>query len=251
MFFFFKKKKIVVDCFTADATVYNLWFPEPAVNYFPDWWKTLDPYTEIVTKVGLQKIGTIKKCNGFIDLYKTGFILPLWSELVIKTDNLGQIFHEFSDPTHTAETHPQTQYNTREFDKYIHLKLLSPWLFKEKTGVQFSWTEPIWNNISKLTEKHILPANVNYKYQHGTNVNILFPRRDKQIRLNAGDPLVHILPLTEHEIEIKTHLVTGEELHKLGWTSQPSSFTNKYRVNKKRIDELEKRKGKCPFGFGK
>ena len=37
----FKKSKIVVDCFTYNTTVKELFPIARAINFFPDWWKQM------------------------------------------------------------------------------------------------------------------------------------------------------------------------------------------------------------------
>jgi hypothetical protein len=57
---------------------------------------------------------------------------------------------------------------------------------------------------------------------------------------------VHLIPLSDKNIKIKTHVVTSAELSKLN--SRPRVFTNYYNKRKKILQSNHK---KCPFGFGK
>ena len=88
MFFFFKRKKIVVDCFTDNYSINELFPIQTANNFYPDWWKNLPKTYDAMNKWGLRvSQSTMKKCPAIIDLYKTGFIMPLWSDLQILSDD--------------------------------------------------------------------------------------------------------------------------------------------------------------------
>jgi hypothetical protein len=58
-----------------------------------------------------------------------------------------------------------------------------------------------------------LPAVVNFKDQHATNLNYFFEyQKDESfIKIEPLTPLVMLHPLTEREIEIKNHLVSKHE----------------------------------------
>ena len=72
MFHFFKKNKVVVDCFTNIPAVYDNCKINYGAHYFPDWWKETPKY--------IDNNNTIKSCRGFIDYYKTGLVIPSWFE---------------------------------------------------------------------------------------------------------------------------------------------------------------------------
>ena len=39
MFFWFKKPKVILECFTTEEIVYEHAKIDSAVKFFPDWWK--------------------------------------------------------------------------------------------------------------------------------------------------------------------------------------------------------------------
>lgn len=249
--FLFKKKKIVVDCFTCVPEVYNLFPIKKAIKYTPEWWKRL-PSED--TDVDGTTMRTMKKCAGFIDLYKSGFIMEMWSEMsmdISETEN-GPIWkslypsYAFDVP---VEHHPlQSGYT---FSDKLHMKLTSPWLFSEKTGVNFAFIEPSWNIPDFWHYTKIVPAVVNYKYQHGTHVNMFFSRGDYKFIFAPGMPLVHFVPLTDKDVEVKNHLVSYDEFNKIRNKSLRLFFKGHYENYLKLLKKKENNKKKCPFGFGK
>ena len=59
MLFFFKNKKITVDCFTSDASVYKLFKIRKAINFFPEEIKKfvlLQDATSAVNLPGLEHL---------------------------------------------------------------------------------------------------------------------------------------------------------------------------------------------------
>jgi hypothetical protein len=63
-------------------------------------------------------------------------------------------------------------------------------------------------------------------------------------QIKAGQPLAHLIPLTEKKVSLKHHLITREE------------FDSKFRNNNVYLHSTKESKrlkslNKCPFGFGK
>jgi len=215
-------------------------FPiQKSQHFFPEWWKALPKTYESKNNWGLKKpSATMKSCEGFLNIYKNGLILPLWSDLIVETtkDSWKYEFSASSD----AVSHDPQQFGP-EFNSFIHLKLISPWLIRENSGIKFIWMEPTWNHISTLGNYFTLPGIIDYKYQIGTNINLLFQQKDNKILITAGQPMAHLIPITEKEIEVRTHHVTEQEYMKLDVSAYESSFIKKYAKNKKILQ------GKCPF----
>ena len=84
MIFFFKKKKKVIDCFTSNQMVYEQFPIAKANEYIPDWYKKLNAtYSTNVPNTLREKAATVKRCPGISNLFNEGFILPLWSDLIL------------------------------------------------------------------------------------------------------------------------------------------------------------------------
>lgn len=244
MIFFFRKKKVVIDAFTHMRTAYEYFPIDYAIKFVPEWWKSLPKEYTKTTNLGLNlDISTLKRCNGFLDLYARGFVLPMWSDLVMNTQETGGYQFQWAN-SNSADitTHSAQQYGMSVDEKFIHLKILSPWMVQEKTGVKFIWTSPTWSRLfdDNLT---ILPGVVDYKYQHGTNINLFIEKKNSTYKLMAGEAMSHVVPLSDHKIEIKTHLIGKDEFFK---KDEVFAFANKYKRVKQITDGKEK---KCPFGF--
>jgi hypothetical protein len=248
MIFFFKPKKIHLDCFTNRNDVYSYFPIVESSKAFPDWWKKL-PKSSL-------KENTMKNCAGFTDYYANSISLRLWSDLLITliNDKDNGIYYEwkFSDKISTIVTHTKKQYgNFLDETNQQHLKIGSPWQFSCKEDLQFMAIGNPWNEglINRIT---ILNGSLNFKYQNTTNINIVsnYPKPDEssEILLESGINLYNFFPLSERPIEIHNHLVSNEEYNKLEQKNIAISFVNKYVKTKKIIEQDEI---KCPFGFKK
>jgi hypothetical protein len=250
--FLFRNKKIVVDAFTNYAEVHQHFSIQRSTNHYPDWWKALPKTYETKTFHNVNiELPTTKTCVGIINYFKNSFTMPLWSDVVLQTEEDGSYVYEFSARNSLGiETHPKSQYG-HEFDNYIHMKFLAPWVLTEKTGVNFLAAAPTWNLSQHLNDIHILPGIIDFKYQYAMHVNMFLPKKQNRIFLESEMPFLNLIPLTEKEVEFRTHLISNEEfVRKQNITGATTSFIRKYFKNKKRM-ETQNRSG-CPFtGFMK
>ena len=248
--FWFKRKKLVLDAFTTVTAAYNFYPVTRMKNVYPDWWKKMPATVSQTNSVGLKfPTATIKKCDGFLSLYATGFNIPLWTDVIIETDLDGSYKYQMAlgmDPSPVSE-HGREQMGP-EFDELIHMKLHNPWTFSEKTGVEFYFAPAWWNQIKLLPNMFVPPAIINFKYQVGAEINLFFPRINNRMELDAGQPMVQLIPLTEHDIDIRCHLISKDEMNTQNSLHANTTFHNAYKLKKIALQVKEK---KCPFGFGK
>jgi hypothetical protein len=249
--FIFKKKKIVIDAFTWNSSINSYFKPDLSNKFLPDWWKQLPSTFNGNNKYDITtEIATIKRCDGIINLYKKGFIIPLWSDLIVETNENGEWRSSWSSDNSTNIIDHDKRQLGNISDDLIHIKIISPWILKEKTGVEFYWAEPVWNNLQKFNNVTFLPGVLDFKYQNNTNINILFPKKNARYEFEFGQPMVQLVPISDADVEIKTHLVSPEEWNHLSLMNiHKFSFLNFHRNKKKIIDSQEKKK--CPFGFSK
>ena len=239
--FFFKKKSLTIDCFTAVDSAFRFAKPKHSAELLPEWWKELPKaYTP---KNSFCSRPTMRTCSGFIDLYKRGIMLPAWCDVAIKIGAKGTEEHrwQFSDQNYNAETHDYEQigahFNGKEF---AHLKFVSPWLLKCNESVNWLWQDPTWNTLPNYDYK-ILPAAIDFKRQHGTHVNMIFRRKEEAYthQIQYKTPLVQLIPLSDNrKIKLKYHQVSDKEIVSLNISRL--KFTNSYQENIKR--------SKCPYG---
>lgn len=250
MMFFFKPTVLHVDCFTNRQYVHDLYPIDYSHKFFPEWWKALPKSYD--TTGSLAPVPTMKTCAGFNSFFGHGFMIPLWSDLMVGLTGDGTFGWQYSDGVSGAMTHGHQQMEGYlDQQRHVHLKLHTPWLIRCKEDINWSWVPNTWafQNPSQVV---IPPAVINYKYNYNADVNTFlnFENTDGKILIKNGTPMVNVIPLTERKLKIHLHKVSNEEFFNLRESLIPTSFINKYGVQKKLMDKLASEK-KCPFGFGK
>jgi len=244
MFFFFKPSTINIDCFTPDEIVFNNFCPDRANKFVPEEWKKLPADINLKANRNPKSnlhidLHTLKKCTGFIDLYSQGFILPSWADFQTEITSDGVLnYANFTsnDVNGFFDQHERRQYGPEIYPHCGHVKLVSKWWLREKTGVKFTWNSCSWSNTIAMENFYILPGVVDFKYQSGTHINA-FQRKDSIVKINAGDPLVHLIPISEKKIKLHYHLMNEEEFNRTMDREKASLMYKKPREVK----------AKCPF----
>jgi len=232
----FKRSTITVDAFTYHPGIHQYYPITEARHNFPDWWKSLPKTAVARAKNGMHvPIGTARTCPGILTHYTTGLIVPLWSDLIIQTTRDGGFLHEYSANTFMPQITPHGE--PALTDLFVALKIATPWMLKEKTGVNFYLNTPYYNDLHKINRVSTTPGILNFKDQNTLNLSILMDKVDNTIMFNAGEPVIHLIPLSDKKVKVKCHLVSREEYDNIYLTHYRSSFINTYVKQKKR----------CPF----
>lgn len=236
--------KVVVDAFVKDPGIYSLFPIVESIKSFPSWWKNLPQDFLIYPKkefpIHVIKASTIKRCPGFIELYKKSFTIPLWGDTSISTKENGEWIFSSVYRNMNITSHDRQQFGNM-FDNFIHMKIDSPWLIKEKRGINFLTQFPIWNNIDFWNVLHVVPGFFEFKHQSSTNINLFVNRINQNIQLTAGTPIQTLIPMTEKNVVLKCHLLDEKEFNKIGKTSTDNfMFTKRIKRMKKILEEQSK-----------
>jgi hypothetical protein len=241
MFHFFKRKKIVLDAFTSYSSAYKNSPLTDIKRSMPEEFKKLPATYDAVLGENLTtKFSTLKGCIGATNLFTTGFQLPLWCDVEYCVNEDGSYTWSSAGEFNSNE-HDMKQVWDTFYPEHVHIKMISPWRLRETTGVKFAWFGADWHDTENRGDIKILPAILDYKYQSGTHINMMVKRGCKWSG-HASMPMVHIVPLTEKEVVLKTHLVDQSELNKM--FPKTNRFRKSYIHNKRMMTENER---KCPF----
>ena len=265
--FFFKKKDVVLDCFTHVAHAYDYAKIDTALNHLPEWFKK-------TPKIGKDEHGneeprnaTIKNCVAIIELYKKGIVIPSWFEMELKInsylDKDTSAFSWQSSNTYitTDNSHSPNQFKGFAKENGGNIKISSPWAFRTKEEIYFTWTQPTWHYREFLGSLTNLPAVTEFKYNHGTEINFFVQQQEQvqEIVIPPLTPLVMLHPMTERNVIIKNHLISKDEfsrihgVHNLLFQRDGKDSIGFYQTKKRLVDQVEEQAAqtKCPYTAAK
>jgi len=240
MLFFTKSKKITVDFFTNNFSVYENFPIKHGRNFIPEWWKNIETKKYDNNEIRPAAIlPTLKRCPGMINTYKESLIMPLWTEIDIVMHNNSTWTGACSDRKTEISTHPSYQYGDYlPHDRYTHLKITSPWYACEKKGINFVVAPCSWDN-QLLLSTYFIPTGIrSWKHTCSTNIHGFIRNHEHSLNLHAGMPIVHFYPMSEKKIDIKCHY-DPDKFKQLGENtpdriSFSSSYYKKMRLDKRR-----------------
>lgn len=212
--FYFLRKKIVVDCFVNHPVIAELHAVRKGIKSTPEWWRKLETFytrTDNIASVSVRQ-NTMRSCQGFVDLYRSSWTLPLWMDISVRTSDEGG--YTYLTP-HDMGIQPVSYHDPRQygnnFQSLIQLKFTSPWLLFEKKGLKFAFMGAEWEFLQAHPEVRSTSGIMEFKRNHSTNLNVFLPKKNAEYHFLAGMPLIYIIPLTEREVEFRTHCVTDME----------------------------------------
>jgi hypothetical protein len=235
MMFFMKPSTITIDAFTYHSGIHQYFPIKEARHFFPDWWKSLPKEAVARAKNGMHvPIGTARTCAGILAHYTHGMIVPMWSDLQIQTTREGGFLHEYSAGTMMPQITPHGEPAITRL--FVALKIATPWMMKEKSGVNFYLNSPYYNSLEKINRVSTTPGILNFKDQNTVNLSVLLDKVDNTVSFAAGEPVIHLVPLSDKRVKVKCHLVDRTEYDNIYLTHYRSSFINTYHKQKR-----------CPF----
>ncbi len=243
--FFHRTTKIHLDCFTTENHVCENTPIVKATKTLPKYFVDL-PTPKFNLKRDInnifvkEHITNLKDCYAFLEYFQNAITIRHWADLYIEvTKEKYDYYSSFTKP----EEHNRNEIG-EGFVNYHHIKLISPWILKEKSGVKFAWVGAEWN-LDSYNFK-VLPGIINFNINHHTNVNLMLPKEEKNIIIPAGLPIVNLIPLTDKKIKLVNQVITEKEMDSMRRSPQQSYFHG-WRTSKRLLKE---NKSKCPFGFG-
>ena len=182
--------------------------PKPAGKFIPSWYKKMG-----ITKPTKQKHKdatiivdqpTIKKCMPVRDYMTSGYIIPYWTDTLIRRDSKGS-FVDLSPSSgvkneanigidwhyiEQVKNSPLAQFTDTE--KLV--KILCPWAVTTPKGYSTLFFTPFYHE----TEVTILPAIVDTDtFSSQTNFPCLITGNES--RINIGDPLIQAIPFKRED----------------------------------------------------
>lgn len=169
--------------------------------------KDVDVYSRKILEERNQKF-TFPLCPGIWDYSRMGYIIPAWTDIQIKANKAGCVVKIGGNNKSTPFTEPQIM-DTTILDGMFRFEntpanawnVPSPWkIFTNKKNISAFVIPAIYHtNPEILDNLYIVPGIVDYDDFH--IVNFIFAVKKKcQIKIKAGEPLLHFIPFVNSDI---------------------------------------------------
>lgn len=250
---FFKRKndeEIVLHAYTNDSLVYENFPISKASQYMPSWWKNIPStlYREgAVTETPSNELPTMRKCPGFVELFKNSFVYPLWADLQIDVKGSSSSMYDYRfgfEHEYSLTSHPE--HDRGEFlpaNKFIHIKTPSVWVFNTEENIDWMTFGATWHQEPIINKVFWFPGVDNYKHNHATTWQFAVENKEQTIFIEAGTPLIQMIPVTERPVKIQSHY-DPDAFNYYNRATSSFKFTNGYYS---KIKQKKNQNYKCPF----
>jgi hypothetical protein len=230
----FKKNQTIK--FIPTRVVSNMFFPQPASRFVPDWYKDTEPYSpeyiDILNKLAPAKdYSTIKRCPPIFDAISSGYIIVTHADLLIKKNNGGLVYNWLENlidfhNSKQASLHPDKMINSEGLD-LEYPKIISPWGIETPKGYSCLFVPP----MHRKNIVNIFPGIVDTDC---FNVPVNFPFVVSDLNFEgiipAGTPIAQVIPFKRDEWEMSIE-EDEKKIRQLSGQNMlvRSKFSNAYR----------------------
>lgn len=195
-----------------------------AKNYKPEWTKAaiqdLINKKNNVININTGRFTHLSYCPGIFDLFKTGYIVPMWYDIYIKTEKNKPGF---------SWTIADRSFSTLSDIKFIdtHSEEMTNFIPKRKgtinniVKINTPWNVIVPENLKFLCLPISYPDHFDYESTSGVydpsqsseiNIQMNWNVEEGEILIKAGTPLMHIIPLSEKTFKLENRTATEKDL---------------------------------------
>jgi hypothetical protein len=168
--------------------------PRPASEFVPKWWKDMSPYTGPMFDMDPAPNVTAKKCFPLLDGLTAGYIVPLWSDVLIQETNEGFPLAKWGVEEQVLDTWGSSQTQGFEIPDGYHplvFKNLHRWIIETSPGYSCLITHPIgYPNLPFRSITGIIDTD---KLKTDANTPFVIKRGFQGI-IERGTPMFQVIP---------------------------------------------------------
>lgn len=227
---FTRTTPITLYAFTTVPTLAQVFPPIELTKCFPDWWRTMPSHAAIPAPKGfaVSRPPTIKHCYALQELFKHGIGLRLWRDVFVSFEADGSVVSDApkSATARVGTSHPSFQFPQAFNATTQHYKFFSPWAFVCEQPVHFTMTHPIYHQRDPF-RFHTMTGLVEYRHQHGTEINVLLTRPAGQrleVSFAAGEMMAYLIPNSSSPIKVVAEEVSQAEMDRVNAAKHFSFF---------------------------
>lgn len=196
--------------------------PTPASKQIPDWFKGMAGTYTYENNESAFDPETVKRCVPFLDVLSTGYIIPLWSDIAVKSaeDTFTMSWNNsiFSDGHSMVDKHMSEQISTTpivDLSPFGNqpMKFVNPWVINTEPGWSCLFVSPLnhfedrFQLISGLVDTDTYYNNINFPF--------IWMKQNFKGFLERGTPLVQVIPIKRDEYMSKVEIQTMTEENQL------------------------------------
>lgn len=228
MIFNFKKRK-KIEFFSYIPGVAEAFPVKEAKEFKPKWMEQCrKDYKEKLAETNV-KFNHVYQCPGIFEMYKHGFIIPLWADVVIKADLARRGFgyataiidHPEQENRIVIDKHQDEVSKIippRHYSLPFVIKINSPWSVVAPKGVKFLMLPISYPDTYEFDNAvGILDPGVSNEI----NFQIWWNVMDGEVVLKAGTPMVHLIPISEDKFDLE---VRDANAHDKEWLDKRRYF---------------------------
>lgn len=209
-----------IEFFTAAPGLSEVFPIVPASEYRADWMTTArNDWVENKERYTRTRGTHIFQCPGIFDLYTQGYIVPLWHDLIIKTDGLNNNF-TWSIPSGALNSYRGKEVvgtHKPGLDKFIPKR---PWALNQVVKLDTPWNVVAPKGVKFLMIPLAYPDEFVFESCIGlldpavsteVNVQLFWNVLKGDTLVKAGTPLCQLIPLTEKKYDLVVREMTAND----------------------------------------
>jgi len=201
------KKKDKIEFFSKIDGVAEAYPIIPAKDFRPKWMSRCKQ--NYVDTKDRNLPSHLYQCPGIFDLYNHGFILPLWHDVIIKTQANQEGFQYITPSETLSRLYEGDTVTSQPPD-------VTKWIPKRPHSIEaiVKLNTP-WHIVTPKNVKLLItPVAYSDRYEFESTIGVLDPAINTELniqgywnipngerKLTAGTPIAHIIPLTEEKYE--------------------------------------------------
>jgi hypothetical protein len=179
--------------------------PKPTKEFIPEWWKQL-AYVSGENTLSNSYEGNVKSCPSFIDYFLTGYVVPMWSDVILgyNRDTLQwgwktrdtRISWGGEDPNQVLNVIP---YSFMGDVPAFTFKAFSPWRIITPPGYS-TLILPLFFHFN--SDFSVVPGIVDTDIHHTINPDVMFHSKKTELFIERGTPFFQAIPFKRESFEV-------------------------------------------------
>ena len=205
-------------------------------HFIPEWFKNTPAFPSHADE--LLSIPTIKRCPGFIDFFKMGYVLPAWCDFHL---NIGENQGEAKTPHDGFSTgvHAPTQYidylpEHAKKNAKLAFKPACPWNVKTPKGIKMLELPMLHHHNPDF---YTLGGLIDTQIFHEMNPVWIFTKTGKFF-IKRGTPLSMFIPIRTEEFDVVIREQTEEDVDAM--VKQTYAITSVFQNKMRKYEKIEK-----------